>query len=101
MLHQQAQQLRLQLGQDPLWLAAPPGIHLAFLFAELPKQFDLPAQTHQGDDLLRREHGVRTIGQYQQPVQLLPFAHTHLVVRGRARWGACRPACRLGRRPNR
>lgn len=37
MLHQQAQQLSIQLGQYPLWLAAPPGINLAFLFAELPK----------------------------------------------------------------
>jgi hypothetical protein len=57
MRHQDAQQLRIELGQDTLRLAAPPRINLAFLFTELPKQFNLPAQTHQGR-LCRKDEGV-------------------------------------------
>src|SRR5579859_7489525 len=93
MLKQQAQELGIQFGQDPLRLAAPPRINFAFLLPELPKQFDLPAQAHERDDLSRGKHLAIDVGQHQQPLQLPLLARTHLVtlLRSLARLAA-RPA---------
>jgi hypothetical protein len=79
MLKQQAQELGVELRQDPLRLGAPPRVNLAFLFPEFPEQLDRPSQAHQGDDLSSREHTAIDVGQHQQPLHLPLFARTHLV----------------------
>src|SRR6266516_5226846 len=92
MLKQQAQELGIQLGQDPLRLAAPPRINFAFLLPELPEQFNLPALAHQSHYLLSCKHLALDVGQHQQPLQLPLFAHTHLVaLLGSLSWLAARP----------
>src|SRR5205085_11321727 len=93
MLKEQAEELGIQLGQDALRLAASPRVNLAFLLPELPQQFDLPAQAHQGHDLSSGEDLALDVGQYQQPLQLALFARTHLVALAGS-------LARLGARPS-
>ncbi len=78
MLHDQSQQLGVDFAQDAKGLGAGPVIDQRVLLPQFKEQFNLPARSQQGQDLLKAEHARWHIGHDERPLSHL---HQSLIER--------------------